>query len=171
MTTSKPTSRPKASSGRTNAARAERAPSLRRAADRFAMRPLARVHRITLFEREIRERLSPAALDVLFARADVISEGQQATRAGAAEYVGSTMLTFDLGAMSPVLRDACDAATARRLAHLLEGDAAVAGRVKSLAAAETARVTGARPRALNTEMRVEARGARVFIDVDVEAAL
>jgi hypothetical protein len=148
-----------------------RAPSLRRAADRLALRPMARVQRITLFEREIRERLSRAALDVVFARADVLSEGQRTTRAGAAEYVGSTMLTIDLGQLSAVLRDACDAATARRLARLIEGDPVVAGRVKSLAAVEMARVAGVRPRAINTEFKVEARGVRVFIDVDVEAAL
>src|SRR5262245_8714152 len=41
-----------------------------------ARKPMARVTRIALIEREVREQLSLAALDLLFGRAEVISEGQ-----------------------------------------------------------------------------------------------
>jgi hypothetical protein len=78
------------------------------------------------------------------------------------------MLTMDLEALAPVLREPCDAGTARQLATLLARDAAVATRVKALAAREAARIAGGRLRTINTEMKVSARGARVFIDVDVE---
>ena len=44
-----------------------------------ARKPMARATRITLFEREVRERLSRAALDVVFARAESLSEGNPAT--------------------------------------------------------------------------------------------
>jgi hypothetical protein len=144
---------------------------LRRAADRYALRPLARVQRIALFEREVRERLSRSALDVLFACAEVMSEGQRQPRAGKEAFFGSTMFTIDLGALSPTVRDACDAATAQRLAALVATDVGVAARVKALAAAEAARLAGARPRSVSTEIKVRARGAKVFIDVDVEATL
>jgi hypothetical protein len=132
------------------------------------LRPLARVQRIALFEREVRERLSRAALDLVFERAEVMSEGQQSTRAGKPVYFGSTMLTIDLEALAPQLRDSCDAGTARRLATLLTNDAAVAARVKSVAKREAARIAGKRLEAVATEVKVSARGARIFIDVDVE---
>jgi hypothetical protein len=130
---------------------------------------MARATRIALFEREVRERLSRAALDLLFARATVISEGQRAVRAERDSYFGSTMVTVDLPALSPLLRDACDAGTARRLAELLDADAGVAERVRQLAAAEAARVAGAGPREVSTHVTIRAQGAKVFIDVDVEA--
>jgi hypothetical protein len=132
------------------------------------LRPLARVQRIALFEREVRERLSRAALDLLLEKAEVISEGQKSTRAGKAVYFGSTMLTFDLEALAPVLRESCDAGTARRLGKLLATDSAVASRVKTIAAREAARIAGGRLSSVATEVKVNARGARVFIDVDVE---
>src|SRR5688572_18211958 len=132
------------------------------------LRPLARVQRIALFEREVRERLSRAALDLVFERAEVMSEGQKSTRAGQPVYFGSTMLTIDLEALGPVLREVCDAGTARRLGKLLAGDSAVAARVKTIAAREAARIAGARLHGLAAEMKVNAKGARVFIDVDVE---
>jgi hypothetical protein len=134
-----------------------------------ARKPMARATRIALFEREVRERLSRAALDLLFARATVISEGQRAPRGGRDVYFGSTMLTIDLPALASLLRDACDAGTARRLAALLEADAAVADRVRELAAREAARVARSTPTEVSTHLTIRAQGAKVFIDVDVEA--
>src|SRR3954469_20443905 len=137
-------------------------------ANRTLLRPLARVQRIALFEREVRQRLSRAARDLVFERAEVISEGQKSTRAGQPVYFGSTMLTIDLEALAPQLRESCDAGTARHLATLLAGDSAVASRVKSVAKREAARIAGGRLQSVATEVKVSARGARVFIDVDVE---
>jgi hypothetical protein len=134
-----------------------------------ARRPMARVTRIALFEREVRERLSRAALDLMFARADLISEGQRSSRGGRDAYFGSTMLTIDLPDLAMLLRDACDAGTARRLAALLESDESVTRRVQELAGRETARVAGASPREVSTHVAIRAQGAKVFIDVDVEA--
>jgi hypothetical protein len=132
------------------------------------LRPLARVQRIALFEREVRERLSRAALDLVFERAELMSEGQTSTRGGQAVYFGSTMLTIDLEALAPVLREVCDAGTARRLGKLLATDAAVASKVRAIAAREAARIAGAKFGTVATEVKVNARGAKVFIDVDVE---
>jgi hypothetical protein len=134
-----------------------------------ARKPMARATRIALFEREVRERLSLAALDLLFARAEVISEGQRAVRGGRDAYFGSTMLTFDLPALAVLLRDACDAGTARRLAALLEADGGVARRVEELASRAAAQAAGATPQAVSTHVAIRAQGAKVFIDVDVEA--
>jgi hypothetical protein len=136
---------------------------------RVTKKPMARATRIALFQREIRERLSPAALDLVFARIEVISEGQRALRGGSDCYFGSTMLTIDLPALAAHLRDACDAGTARRLAALLENDAGVARRIQGLAEQETARVAGAPPRNVGIHVTIRSQGARVFVDVDVEA--
>ena len=133
-----------------------------------ARKPMARATRITLFEREVRERLSRAALDLLFARVEVISEGQRAPRGGKDSYFGSTMMTIDLPALAAVLRDEPDAGTARRLATLLGEDAAVEKRVQALATREAARVAEAPLSAVSTHVNIRAQGARVFIDVDVE---
>ncbi|MDB4980333.1 MAG: hypothetical protein JWM82_1085 [Myxococcales bacterium] len=130
---------------------------------------MARATRIGLFEREVRERPARAALDLLFARAEVMSEGQRSQRGGRDAYFGSTMLTFDLPALAVLLRDACDAGTAQRLATLLEDDGSVGKRVQELARREAARVSGAPPREVSTHVVIRAAGAKVFIDVDVEA--
>ena len=129
---------------------------------------MARATRIGLFEREVRERPARAALDLLFARAEVMSEGQRTQRGGRDAYFGSTMLTFDLPALAVVIRDACDAATAVRLASLLETDPQVAKRIQELARREATRVAGAAPREVSTHIAMRAQGAKVFIDVDVE---
>ena len=135
-----------------------------------ARRPMARATRSTLFEREVRERLSRAALDVVFARAERLSEGQRSQRGGREAYFGSTMLTIDLASFADVFRDACDAGTAHRLATLLESDAAVPRRIRELALREAARIAGARLKDVRTQVAVRAQGAKVYVDVDVEAA-
>jgi hypothetical protein len=133
-------------------------------------RPMARATRIALFEREVRERLSVAALDLVLARAEVISEGQRSVRGGRDAYFGSTMLTIDLPALAVVLRDPPDAGTARRLATLMAEDAQVEKRVQALATREATRVAGMTLQAVSAHSTIRAQGARVFIDVDVEGS-
>jgi hypothetical protein len=130
---------------------------------------MARATRIALFEREVRERLSRTALDLVLSRAEVISEGQRNTRNGRDAYFGSTMLTIDLPSLELLLRDACDAGTARRLADLLQADVAAMAAVEAMAGREAARVCGARPTAVRTHVAIRAQAAKVFIDIDVEA--
>jgi hypothetical protein len=132
---------------------------------------MARAIRITLFEREVRERLSRAALDIAFARAELLSEGQRSARGGKAGYFGSTMLTIDLSTLSDVLRDPCDAGTAHHLAELMEADTTLPRRIHDIAAREAARVAGAPLLDVRTQVVIRAQGAKVFIDVDVEAGL
>lgn len=137
---------------------------------RLLLRPLARVERISLFEREVKERLSRAALDVLFAAAGVMSEGQRSARGKREAFFGSTMLTIELDAAAVALRDAADARSAQRLAALLARDAGAQARIKRLAAEECERLASARPRSLATDIKVRARGTTVYVDVDVEAS-
>jgi hypothetical protein len=130
---------------------------------------MARATRIALFEREVRERLSGAALDLVLARAEVISEGQRSVRGGRDAYFGSTMLTIDLPALELLLRDTCDAGTARRVANLLETDAQAAAHIEALAGREATRVAGAAPKTVSTHVAIRSQAAKVFIDIDVEA--
>ena len=135
-----------------------------------ARRPMARATRIALFEREVRERLSRAALELVLGRADVISEGQRGVRGGRDAYFGSTMLTIDLPSLELLLRDACDAGTARRLAELLEADADGAARASRRSRRPRRRAWRARRRkTVSTHVAIRAQAAKVFIDIDVEA--
>ncbi len=139
------------------------------AAAKLVLRPLARVDKISLFEREVRERLSRAALDLIFAKAGVMSEGQRSLRQGREHFFGSTMLTIELPAVADAVRDVCDARAAQHLCALLATDTVAAARIKSIAAAEAERLCRARPRSIGAEIKVRARGTTVYVDVDVEA--
>jgi hypothetical protein len=132
-----------------------------------ARKPMAAARRVSLFEREIRVKLSAAAMDILFDGAHVLSEGQRE----AAGWFGSTMITIELARCAGAVRDACDAATARRVAELLAGDPRAKARARELAAAEAAERAGVRLARVDVDMRVRASGSRVHIDLDVEGDL
>ena len=131
---------------------------------------MVRATRITLFEREVRERLSRAALDVMFARAESMSEGQCSARGGREAYFGSTMLTIDLVTLDDVLRDASDAGTPARLVALMETDKDLPARIREIAAREATRIAVRKLRELTTHVSIRAQGSKIFIDVDVEAS-
>jgi len=128
---------------------------------------MARAERVTLIEREIKERLSRAALEILFDAAEVLSEGQVEDR----RYYGSTMITIDLSRHADLLREPCDALTARRTAALLEKDARAIGRVRQIADREARRLARVSLARVATELSVRFQQTRVCIDVDVEGAL
>jgi hypothetical protein len=145
----------------------------------FATRkPAARVAHASLFDREVIERLSHAAVELIVERAGVLSEGGRArslprpdgTR-GPDPFFGSTMLTLDLADLGDVLRGPLDSATAARVALLLTSDARAGRRARRLAEREAARLAGGRIDVCATEVRVRAVGTVVHIDVDVEGRL
>ena len=136
-------------------------PSLRK-------RPMASARRVSLFKREIIERLSPAGFDVLLASCGCLSEGQ-VTPDGA--YYGSTMLTLDLSTAGPLLREEGDVAAARRLARLLRKERSLVKRVKQVARREARKVAGRPIRQPEVELRVRVEGARVLLDMDLEGEL
>ncbi len=133
-------------------------------------KPMAKATRVTLFEREVRERLSDPAVEILLAAAQVMSEGQVAVApSGGEAFFGSTMLTIDLATAAGVVREACDDAAARKVAALMASDARIARRARLVAEREATRIAGHAVRAAAAEVRVRAEGARVFIDVDLES--
>ncbi|MGD0838932.1 MAG: hypothetical protein ABSB49_20035 [Polyangia bacterium] len=135
------------------------------------LRPLAQVRRIGLVERRVTEGLSQAALDALFAHAEIISEGESSQEGGRATFLGSTMLTFDLQATAEVLSEHPDDATARRLGELLSAEKTLAARIEAVLRQQVERISGRAPVKVHGETRIRMRGARVFLDVDVEALL
>lgn len=129
---------------------------------------MASVRRVSLFEREIRWRLSSAAVDLLFELAEVLSEGER--RDGG--YFGSTMLTMELARVADAVREDCDALSARQVAELLAADPRVATRARAMAIADAElRAGGPRLTAVKIELRARSSGTRVFLDVDVEAGV
>lgn len=137
----------------------------------LALRPLRLARRVSLFEREIREHLSRAALDALLVHCELLSEGQEQVRGRQRIYAGSTMLTLHLDRVQSLFREPGDAATARRLAALLAGDATARARLKSIATRQAEARTRCKLHEVAVELRVSARGARVLVDADLEAVL
>ena len=125
---------------------------------------MAAARRVSLFEREVRVRLAPAGLDVLFDEARVISEGQE----DGPRWYGSTMMTIDLARVAPRVSDDCDQACARRVAELAAADERVRERTRRLALAHATRDAGALE-APAIDLRVHREGRTVHLDLDVEA--
>jgi hypothetical protein len=133
-----------------------------------------RVRRIPLIRREVRESLSDSALEILFANAELLVEGDH--ELGAKVSLGmlsgrayaTVMLTLDLAHSATLLRERADEATAERVAELMRGSAAVRRRVTELARPRLAKLFGADPRSLRIELlpSVRVSGARILIDGD-----
>jgi len=125
---------------------------------------MASARRVSLFEREVRVRLAPAGLDVLFEEARVLTEGQVEGE----RYFGSTMMTVDLARLQPRVSDECDPACARRIVELATDDERVRLRARGLALAEATREGGALdPTAI--DLHVHRDGRILHLDLDVEA--
>jgi hypothetical protein len=132
-------------------------------------KPMARAARVTLFEREIRERLSVAAIEILLERARILSEGKRSASPTAAQaWFGSTMITIDVAAIADVVREPCDARAAARVCELIRDDARMTRRVQQIAAREAARLADGPVRVRPGDVRVRAQGTFVYLDVDVE---
>ena len=141
---------------------------------------MARTARVTLFEREVREKLSQSAIEILLGAATVLSEGERAPSVRGApspspsplddRWFGSTMLTIELARVAGAVRDEADAHTARRLAALVADDRRFTDALTRIVTREAERLLGTPPRALSTDVRVRTEGATLFVDVDWEAA-
>jgi hypothetical protein len=135
----------------------------------------ARVHRIRLIRREIRESLSAGALDLLLSHAELVVEG--ASEIGTARrpigervYV-TLMLTIDLSRCAEGFREPADAATAERIAELMRETPTVRTRLLALARPRLAELAGLDEDALEIalEPQVRAEGVRVLVDGDAVA--
>lgn len=127
-------------------------------------KPMASARRVSLFEREIRVKLSTAALEILFDVARVLSEGQVQGNG----YFGSTMITIDLKGAEALVRDGLGSAAVKRVADLCATDPRVRTQARALAAAEAEERAGAPLSRLDIDQKVRSSGTCVHIDLDVE---
>ncbi len=131
---------------------------------------MAQAHRVPLVEREVRERLSGAAIGILLDRAAVLSEGaRSASPSAKSAFFGTTMLTISLDEIQDLVRERATPKEAARLAALMADDARVLKRVRKIAEREAQRLSGA-PIRVRTEVSMRAEGHHVFVDIDVESA-
>jgi hypothetical protein len=132
-------------------------------------KPMARALKVNLFEREVREKLSIPAVDLLLERAQVLAEGSRSASPSCARaFFGSIMITIDLARLAADVREPCDTRCAERLAELMSSDARVLRRIRQLADREASRLAGTEVRVHSADVRMRAEGERVFIDIDVE---
>ena len=125
---------------------------------------------LPLFQREVTERLSPAALELLLSRAEVFVEGG-AIKGGSAAgaFYGSAMLTLDLTRCADRLRAPHDEVTAKKLCAALDDDRQARRSITSRAL-EVARARLVVPDDVKAGApRCRVDGARLLIDVDLES--
>jgi hypothetical protein len=130
-------------------------------------KPMASCRRVSLYRREIHLSPSAAALEILFSLASQLSEGQR----DGDGWLGSTMITVDLERVAHLVSDACDAATARRLAELAAQDDRVKAWARGIGLHAAERAAGGPLIAPAIDVRVRAAGHHLHIDVDVEGKL
>jgi len=129
-------------------------------------KPMVRAFRPSLFQKEIRHRLSSAGIELLFERAQVLSEGQ----IDRGRYFGSTMISLDLTRLEDAIADALTAETAARFGELAASDPLLDARAQSVGRAEARRLAG-EISSPQIDVGIRTRGANLYIDLDIEAQL
>ncbi len=135
----------------------------------------ARVQKVQLIRREIRETLSPSALEVLWRHGEHVVEGggEVGGKGPGRRFYATVMVTFDLKRCAAYFREPADVATAERLAELLIGSPRVQKKLVELARPELARlaqVPGDRLR-IELDHHARAEGTQVLIDGDAMVSL
>lgn len=125
----------------------------------------ARVERVQLIRREVREFLSTQALDLLFERAEVVVEGGTDERGRS---YATVMLSVDLADGQPWFRERPDAATAQRVVELLREDRWLERHLRRLARTALAKRGAVRvnPRQVALDYFVRAEDRHVLVDCD-----
>ena len=121
--------------------------------------------RVSLFEREVKVRLAPVAVDLLHGAARILSEGEM----DGDVYAGSTMLTVDLTRTADRVSDPPDASTASRVAVLYAQDERCRNHAKRIAIAEARKTAGVELASPNVDVESRSRGAELHLSLNVEA--
>lgn len=130
-------------------------------------KPMVLARRVSLFQREIRVRLSSAAIEILLEAASVLSEGG----ADDDRFFGSTMITIDLTRAADLVSDPCDEASARRLAELIGSDQRLLDRAREVAYGEALRLAGVPIADAQIDLHPRHAGVNLHLDMDIEAKL
>lgn len=128
-------------------------------------KPMRQARRVSLFEREIHVRLSPAAIEILCGSAAVLSEGLVEGN----RFYGSTMMTIDLSRAHEHVSEPCDVATARDVERLIGADPRIHEHAREIGAAEADRLAGCALQSPQIDLRVRRDGRQFHVDMDVEA--
>ena len=126
---------------------------------------MAMAKRVSLFQREVKVVLAPAALELLHDASRVISEGDFTGEL----YEGSTMMTVDLARTTMVVSDPPDATTAQRVAFLYASDERCRDHARRVAVAEAKRRAGCELSAAHIDIESRARGPELLLTLNVEA--
>jgi hypothetical protein len=133
----------------------------------------AKVDRIGLIHREIRESLSPGAIDLLFAHGELVIEGSEAValESGTGRVYATVMMTIELTRCAQRVREPVDTATAERLAELMREHDAVRSRLIALARPHLARLAKlpADRLEVTVDTSVRSRALALLIDGDAVA--
>ena len=128
-------------------------------------KPMARAKHVSLFHREIRTRLSSAAVEILLGQAQVLSEGQIDN----GHYCGSTMITIDCRKAAGWVSDPCDSTTVRQLSDLLLHNDRFRASARELGMREAQRLAAQPLGTTQIEMSLRTAGTNLHVDLDIEA--
>jgi hypothetical protein len=126
---------------------------------------MAMARRVSMFEREVRIRLAPVAIELIHDAARVLSEGELDGQV----YNGSTMLTVDLARTADRFSDPPDPATAQRAALLYAADERCRIEARRIALAEARRLAQCELTAPLVDVESRAKGAELHLSLNVEA--
>jgi hypothetical protein len=130
-------------------------------------RPFVPAETLPLFHREVRERLSPTALQLLLDRAEIFVEGSAARGSSAhGAFLGTAMVTLDLAAAADRVRPLSDGAMRLCAAFADEPEARRAIVARVLEAARSRLASPGPLRASAPRFRVD--GDRVLVDFDLD---
>ncbi len=131
----------------------------------------ARVDRVQLIRREVREVLAPSAIEVLLGHAERQVEGgaELGDNAPASGRVYATlMVTIDLQRCARFFREPADTATAERVAELMADSPALDRKLTRMVAGELAALAGCTPEELDVSLdrTIRADGTILYVDGD-----
>lgn len=131
----------------------------------------AKVDRIRLIHREVRERLSPGAIDLLFSHGELVVEGSEAVAAlsGTDRVYATVMLTIELARCAEQIREPIDTATAERLGELMREHPAVPHKLTALARPHLARLAKLPAEQLEITVQTTMRSDAMQLLIDGDA--
>ena len=126
---------------------------------------MAWARRVSLFEREVRVRLAPVAVELIHGAARMLTEGELHGDV----YTGSTMLTMDLARTADRISDPPDATTAQRVAVLYASDERCREHARRIAISEARRLAGCDLTRPSVDLETCARGSELHLSLTFEA--
>jgi hypothetical protein len=133
------------------------------------LKPMVSARKVTLFRREIKEWISPPAIEILIGAAEVIAEGSfDTSETDNPLFLGSILIKVDLETCGAYIQDPLDAAAARRLAQMILSDQIAREVLTELALREAERSAGCALFELQTEIDASHKGNELSICIELE---